>query len=154
MMHPRPGVSSVQALGLNMKWAGSQTLWPHTYQYIYIYIYIKEETSCEKAWDSAKSRLLWLALLFKPSSFFFWFTSYYTSSIITPHPLSRNGNFSLNILEKSKCGAREFVTPAHFMLRPKACAEETQGRGYIMRVMDGLRKWPRTSSCSACHKCP
>ena len=38
------------------------------------------------------------------------------------------------------CGAREFVTPAHFMLRLKACVEETQGRGCIMRVTDGLKE--------------
>ena len=26
------------------------------------------------------------------------------------------------------CRAREFVTPAHFMLRPKACAEKIQSK--------------------------
>ena len=52
------------------------------------------------------------------------------------------------------CGAREFVTLTHFMLRPKACAEERQGRGRTIGVKDGLRKWPGTSFYSAGHKCP
>ena len=30
-----------------------------------------------------------------------------------------------NKIKKCYCGAREFITPAHFMLRPKACAEDT-----------------------------
>ena len=32
------------------------------------------------------------------------------------------------------------MTPAHFMLRPKACAEEIQGRVRIIRVMDDLKE--------------
>ena len=32
------------------------------------------------------------------------------------------------------------MTPAHFMLRPKTCAEEIQGRVRIIRVMDDLKE--------------
>ena len=47
---------------------------------------MKVKISCERARVSVKWRLLWLALLFKPSSFFFFFAySYYTSPVITPH---------------------------------------------------------------------
>ena len=46
------------------------------------YIYIKAKISCERARVSVKWRLLWLALLFKPSSFFF-----FCLQVITPHLL-------------------------------------------------------------------
>ena len=56
-----------------------------------------------------------------------------------PKPSSPTKRSNSRIL-RSYCGAREFVTPAHFMLRPKTYAEEIQGRVRIIRVMDDLKK--------------
>ena len=33
------------------------------------------------------------------------------------------------------CGAGEFVVPAHFILGPKAQAEETYCRGHVMKAL-------------------
>ena len=30
----------------------------------------------------------------------------------------------INVFIKNYCGVREFMTPVHFMLRPKACVED------------------------------
>ena len=38
------------------------------------------------------------------------------------------------ILYKYNCGAREFVTPAHFTLGPKTRAEEGYCRGTLLRT--------------------
>ena len=42
-----------------------------------------------------------------------------------PKPSSPTKRSDSRIL-RGYCGAREFVTPAYFMLRPKACAEEVR----------------------------
>ena len=44
------------------------------------------------------------------------------------HVSSREFNYNDN------CGVREFMTPAHFILRPKARAEEKHCRGRTMKV--------------------
>ena len=36
--------------------------------------------------------------------------------------------------EKELCGAREFMTPVHFTLRPKTRAEEGHCRGHTAKV--------------------
>ena len=54
----------------------------------------------------------------------------------------------------TNCGVREFMTPAHFILRPKAWAEKRYCRGCLMEVQNGLRIWPRTILCSAPQSAP
>ena len=46
------------------------------------------------------------------------------------------------------------MTPAHFILRPKAWAEERYCWGRTMEVQRGLRIWPRTTLCSTSHSAP
>ena len=55
---------------------------------------------------------------------------------------------------KCKCEVSEFMTSAHFILRPKAWAEEGYCRGRIMKVQNGLRILLRTILCSASHSAP
>ena len=52
------------------------------------------------------------------------------------------------------CEVREFMTPVHFMLKPKARAEERYCRERTMKVQNGLRIWPKIILFSASDSAP